>query len=189
MNHPTPRSSPAKSTFGIVPLILLVIYLYLLTRMILFKGSPIDPGMVKIQLLAWLQQPDLIYTRTVNLIPFQEISRDWSRLSLHPSHTSIQLIGNVLAFIPLGIFIPVLLKRRLLSAVLVLPLSFLLSLAYEVTQLLTGMGIFDVDDLMLNTTGGVIGYAGFAVIVFFVQWFIGTQSAPTTTQHTSKSGI
>lgn len=187
-HHDTAHSSSHKSNLRIIPFILLVAYLYLLTRMILFKGSPIDPGMVKAELMVWLQQPDLIHTRTVNLTPFHEIARDWNRLSLHPQGTSIQLVGNVLAFIPLGIFIPVLLQSRLLSAVMVLPLSLLLSLAYEVTQLLTGMGIFDVDDLMLNTAGGVIGYAGFVAAAFCGQWFTGTRPAPAAAHSDPQSG-
>jgi glycopeptide antibiotics resistance protein len=35
---------------------------------------------------------------------------------------------------------------------------FLVSLGFEVAQLVTGIGIFDIDDLILNVTGGIIGY-------------------------------
>lgn len=178
-NHTSP-GNPYKHSLQIIPLILFVAYLYLLTQIILFKGGPVDPGIIKVQLMAWLQQPDLIYTRTINLTPFQEITRDWHRLSLHPSGTSIQLIGNVLAFFPLGIFIPVLLRHPLWSGVLVLPISLLLSLGYEVTQLLTGIGIFDVDDLMLNTAGGVIGYLAFMTAVLCGKWLIGAKSSSVT---------
>ncbi|WP_260440996.1 VanZ family protein [Parageobacillus thermoglucosidasius] len=33
-----------------------------------------------------------------------------------------------------------------------------LSLTYEMIQLLFGLGSFDVDDLILNTLGGILGY-------------------------------
>jgi glycopeptide antibiotics resistance protein len=36
-------------------------------------------------------------------------------------------------------------------------LSFSLSLCFEVTQLLLCIGTFDVDDLILNTSGGMVG--------------------------------
>lgn len=58
----------------------------------------------------------------------------------------------------------------------VLFLSFLLSLGYEVTQLLTGMGIFDVDDLMLNTLGGMIGYVLYIVLLVLNRLFTGGRS-------------
>ena len=42
--------------------------------------------------------------------------------------------------------------------------SFDLSLAIEIIQLLTRVGSFDVDDLILNTLGGVIGYILCAIV-------------------------
>jgi glycopeptide antibiotics resistance protein len=35
--------------------------------------------------------------------------------------------------------------------------GFLISLGYETMQLLTGLGVFDVDDLILNTAGAFVG--------------------------------
>lgn len=151
----------------------LIIYLYLLTKLILFKGGAVDFEVVRVQLRAFLHQPDLIHTRTVNLTPFQEISRDWNSLSLHRPGTAIHLVGNVMAFIPLGVFIPILMGNKLLSGANVFLSSLLLSLGYEVTQLLTGMGIFDVDDLMLNTLGGVIGYILFTMALGMKRLLIG----------------
>jgi len=161
--------------FRLIPTIALLIYLYLLTRIILFKGHPIDPGLIQSQLTLWLQHPEVIHTRTINLTPFQEITRGWNRLSLHPTGTSLQLIGNLFAFVPLGILIPLLLRHRLSSGILVLLCSLLLSLGYEVIQLLTGIGIFDVDDLMLNTFGGVTGYILFAIPALTVKWLLQTK--------------
>ncbi|HEY2495187.1 MAG TPA: VanZ family protein [Paenibacillus sp.] len=43
------------------------------------------------------------------------------------------------------------------SFVNVFILSLSLSLCFEVTQLLLFIGIFDVDDLILNTSGGIVG--------------------------------
>ena len=66
--------------------------------------------------------------------------------------------GNLLGFVPLGILLP-LLFRRFNSLFSVTALVFVVSLSYELIQLCTGLGIFDVDDLILNTAGGVIGFA------------------------------
>ncbi|QOS76793.1 VanZ family protein [Paenibacillus sp. JNUCC31] len=151
----------------------LIIYLYLLTKLILFKWHTMDWDFVWIQLMTIAQQPELIHTRTVNLTPFQEILRDWHSLTLHRPGTTIHLLGNVMAFIPLGIFIPVLMGNKLLSGAKVLVLSLLLSFAFEVTQLLTGMGIFDVDDLMLNTFGGMIGYVLYTMLIGIKRLIVG----------------
>jgi glycopeptide antibiotics resistance protein len=85
--------------------------------------------------------------------------------------------GNIVSFIPLGVFVPVLSRHPpMLKRVLIF--AFLLSLAFEVTQVLLHAGIFDVDDIMLNILGAVVGY----VFVLIVQAHM-----PTTT-HSSWAG-
>ncbi|WP_433750412.1 VanZ family protein [Paenibacillus amylolyticus] len=180
------QNNQKKSKHYFLWIAVFIIYLYLLTKLILFKGSLVDFDIVKVRLMAFLQQPDLIHTRTVNLTPFQEISRDWNSLSLHRPGTAIHLVGNILAFIPLGIFIPVLMGNKLFSGVKVFLLSLLLSLGYEVAQLLTGMGIFDVDDLMLNTLGGLIGYIVFTMVSGLKKVLVGGKSRVTTKKYNSK---
>ena len=44
-------------------------------------------------------------------------------------------------------------------------LGFSFSLLVECTQLVTRVGTFDVDDLMLNTLGGCLGYALHRLVV------------------------
>ncbi len=74
----------------------------------------------------------------------------------------INIIGNVIAFMPFGFLLPLLNKKyRRFFYIAFLCLMF--SLAAEVIQLLTQVGIFDVDDLLLNTTGGILGYLLFAI--------------------------
>ncbi|WP_145336160.1 VanZ family protein [Paenibacillus xylanexedens] len=170
------RNEIKSNPFRIVWIALFVIYLYLLTKLILFKGGAVDAGLVWDRLMALLRQPDLIHTRTVNLTPFQEIKRDWHSLSLHRPGTAIHLAGNILVFVPFGIWVTGLARHSFFAGIHVLFLSFLLSLGYEVTQLLTGMGIFDVDDLMLNTIGGMIGYVLYIVLLVLNRLFTGGRS-------------
>jgi len=70
--------------------------------------------------------------------------------------------GNIIGFIPLGILLPMVFPflRRWWRLTLCV---FCLSLSFETFQLLTGVGVFDVDDLILNTTGGLIGYIFYVV--------------------------
>ncbi|HRH50106.1 MAG TPA: VanZ family protein [Panacibacter sp.] len=67
------------------------------------------------------------------------------------------LAGNIVGFIPLGILFPLLFPffRSIWKTTL---LVFVISLAFESIQLCTGLGIFDVDDLILNVAGGLTGY-------------------------------
>ena len=69
----------------------------------------------------------------------------------------LNIFGNVLAFMPFGFFLPVIWVRTRHWYITVL-LSFAMSLLVETMQLVGKVGSFDVDDLILNTLGGVIGY-------------------------------
>lgn len=80
----------------------------------------------------------------------------------------INVVGNVVAFMPFGFLVPVLYREQRREAthnghyfrsfLFVTMLGFLLSLGVETIQLITKVGCFDVDDLMLNTLGVVLGY-------------------------------
>lgn len=76
------------------------------------------------------------------------------------------LLGNLLGFIPFGFLLPLLISffRNLFK---ILVAGFLLSLGYETIQLVFDLGIFDVDDLILNTAGVLIGFIIFALAYFF----------------------
>ena len=69
----------------------------------------------------------------------------------------VNLVGNVLAFLPLGIMLPIL-NRKDVRCLRVLTSALLLSGLIEFLQLTYRVGIFDVDDIFLNTVGAVLGY-------------------------------
>ena len=93
-----------------------------------------------------------------NLILFQEIRRFIKyRLILGTAAVVINVAGNVAVFVPLGFALPVLFER-IKSFLQVLILSFSISLLAETMQLVLKVGCFDVDDLLLNTIGGCVGY-------------------------------
>lgn len=95
-----------------------------------------------------------------NLVLFQEIKRFWiyrEQLGMYAVFTN--LIGNVLIFVPLGFFMPMASRHRSFIAACVS--SFLLSLGVETFQLITKVGSFDVDDILLNTIGGALGFIMF----------------------------
>lgn len=92
-----------------------------------------------------------------NLLPFKEIQRFWQyRFQLGFRAVFTNLVGNILIFIPFGFFLPLASKFRNLATTVFM--SFGLSLLVEMIQFMTRVGSFDVDDLILNTLGGLIGY-------------------------------
>ena len=93
-----------------------------------------------------------------NLRPFREILRFIRyRETIGSVRVMLNLAGNVLGFIPFGFFVPMhFRKTRKWNIVLLLSMEF--SIVIEVLQLLLKVGSCDVDDVLLNTLGGVLGY-------------------------------
>ena len=97
-----------------------------------------------------------------NLVLFKEIKRFWNyRKQLGIFSTAANLLGNVLIFLPFGFFMPMASEYKSFLGTTVYSLS--LSLVIEITQLFMKVGSFDVDDLLLNTIGGMLGYIAFTV--------------------------
>ncbi len=97
-----------------------------------------------------------------NLVLFKEIGRFLRYrhlLGWYP--VCANLLGNILIFVPFGMLVPMLSKKYKRFWCVAL-LSFELSLAVELIQLLTKVGSCDVDDMLLNTIGGMLGYAVYA---------------------------
>lgn len=118
------------------------------------------------------------YGRTVmyldykyNLKPFREIRRFWVyRGQLGLESVVVNLFGNVLAFVPYGMVLPMLSEKKR-NFFLVTLLTFEFSLVIETTQLITKAGCFDVDDLILNTLGGVLGYMLYKILIGCKKWW------------------
>lgn len=86
-----------------------------------------------------------------NLTPFNEMFRYniGSKLFIK------NVLGNIILFMPYGFFNAYYLKLK--SPYTILGLSFLVSITIESTQLLIGR-VFDIDDIILNIIGGIIGF-------------------------------
>jgi len=99
-----------------------------------------------------------------NIIPFREITRFIEyRKKLGWFAVIVNLGGNIAAFVPFGCMLPALVKRlRYFHKIFLL--SFFFSFCIETTQLITKVGCFDVDDMILNTLGGILGFTCFFII-------------------------
>lgn len=95
----------------------------------------------------------------LELIPFADIIGIIADAIAHHHGAGIilNIIGNILLFVPLGLFLPLFwsyfnrAKRTILF-------GFGMSLSIELIQLVAG-GVTSVDDLILNTVGAALGFA------------------------------
>lgn len=69
----------------------------------------------------------------------------------------INVLGNIILFIPLGIILKY--YFSFLRNGHIIFIGIFTSLSFELIQLATNWGIFDVDDLLLNTIGTILGIA------------------------------
>ena len=106
---------------------------------------------------------NLTRTYHYNLVPFLEIKRFIIyRKKLGMTAVVVNLLGNVAAFLPFGFFLPFLSQKNRSFAYVTL-ISFEFSLLIECIQLVSKVGSFDVDDMILNTLGATLGY-----VLFFI---------------------
>jgi len=98
-----------------------------------------------------------------NLVPFKEIKRFWQyRETIGYFGVITNLAGNVIGFVPFGFILPII-QRNTRTLFFIGFSGFSLSLSVECIQLIFKVGIFDVDDLILNTAGAILGYLMFVV--------------------------
>lgn len=91
----------------------------------------------------------------VQLVPFATIRAD---CAMGGRAFVVNILGNLAVLVPFGILAAEALGRRA-SWWRVGLLAGGLSLAVEVGQYLTGARVADVDDVLMNTASGLIGYA------------------------------
>ena len=103
----------------------------------------------------------------MNLVPFYTIGNYWRvvrRWEFTPLfyHCIINLAGNVFLFIPIGWFLSAIWQSQRKFPVFLLTCTLCIA-AVEVLQLFTLLGSLDIDDLILNLSGMVLGYLIFII--------------------------
>lgn len=124
-------------------IIIFIAYLAILLRLVVFR-NPLESALVG-----------------ENLMPFETILM---YLNGKPSLmiAIFNLVGNIALFIPLGIFASLLFRKAAWWHILIGGALF--SFVLETLQLILQVGSFDVDDILLNTLGVMLGYALSAAI-------------------------
>lgn len=120
---------------------------------------------------------------TTQLVPFQfikdimvtvsfEITNINDLINVFKHSTMYTILFNIVLTLPFGIYLRYIFKKKWYHSIIY---TFLLSLFFELTQLSGLYGIyprpyrlFDVDDLMINTLGGLIGHILTPLVTFFI---------------------
>lgn len=93
------------------------------------------------------------FSRSLNLIPFNDIIQGY--------YNSLDVWGNVILFVPLGIYFGLLFKgsKTYKSIIYMAGISFF----FELFQYICAIGASDVTDIITNTLGGVMG-----ILVYYI---------------------
>ena len=113
--------------------------------------------------------------RMIKLIPFSTISNFLSKDRIRHVFTVTNLLGNIVLFIPLGMYFMLFSKdKKTKKSVLWI---CLISTTVELIQYAFKLGVGDIDDVILNTLGGYLGIVIYQILLSRLKEFI-TYFAP-----------
>ena len=107
----------------------------------------------------------------INLLPFKVIFETAVEVYINNNMTYfvINLLGNILIFLPVGILCPILWKN--VGLLKTAGIGALISLVIEVSQLFVGRAC-DIDDIILNASGAVIGFLIYRVLNRYIDFSV-----------------
>lgn len=113
-------------------------------------------------------QLDLQMRSYVNIIPLVETIKMFQDNFMGIGNSLYNVIGNILLFVPLGFAVPLLFKNHNKFFEVVL-YGFIASFSIELLQYLTCTNFTDIDDIIFNTLGTLIGFFIFNIFIFIVE--------------------
>ena len=145
------------------------VYIFILISVLVFK---FPTGMVKNALLGLLEGKEL-YRSPMQLVPFKTIIEYAKNVHSLTDWFIKNLACNIIMFLPMGFFVPSMIEDKgikvdgkRISAFAVTTMSgFLFSVVIELVQYITCLGLCDIDDVILNTVGGILGYFVYCMLI------------------------
>lgn len=137
--------------------VFLLLYIILLLYSLIFKNiSPFE-----------LFDSNRVYYRSVNVMPFYTIISYLSgSQNVPPIVVLSNIFGNIILFVPFGIYFQILYKRKIRNNMLII---FLITMFVEMFQFIFGLGAIDVDDIILNCSGGLVGILVYKILSYFMK--------------------
>ncbi len=131
----------------------LAFYIILFLSIVVFKYvSPLE-----------LFNGNRIIFRGMNLLPFRTI-KGYLTGTFYVSQSVVlkNVLGNIVLFVPLGIYLQLFKKdKKILPSIFWV---FGISTSVEIIQFVLAIGSADVDDILLNCTGGIIGILFYKIL-------------------------
>ena len=144
-----------KKTNIVREIILFIFFVYFLFLLLLtiFKGGRIE---FSNQFNSFMYREHGLLG-IINIVPIKETINTFMHSETGMRNSLRNLIGNILVFMPLGFFMP-LLFDKFNNLKKVLKVGCLSSLAIELSQLFVGSNVCDIDDVIYNTLGALAGF-------------------------------
>lgn len=142
----------------VISLFILIAYCAFLLKVMVFKIVPnITAGQVMLNFGGTAKgQPNFVPFATI--LPYLIGANGWIIGGLN-------LVGNIALLVPIGFLVPLVYRNMTVKKSLALAVAFGLSI--EIMQVMLRVGIFDIDDVILNAFGVMIGYWAFT---FLAKW-------------------
>lgn len=130
-----------KKVFKTMFFIVFIFYICFLLSNILFKYvSPLE-----------LFHKDRYFSRSLNIFPFRDL--------LDGNFNKLDIYGNIILFLPLGVYIGILMSN--IKIYKKIGIIIVMSLFLEIFQYVFGIGASDITDVITNTVGGIIGLGSY----------------------------
>lgn len=140
-------------------ILILIIYSILLTTLLLFDSNYGRFIFSNRKMQIFSKEHFQLYS---NFIPFKTIYTFIERFfngTINKNIVVTNILGNIIAFAPFGILIPIIFKEKFNNIKNFTLLMIGIILCVEIIQFITLKGTFDVDDLILNLLGTIITYS------------------------------
>jgi glycopeptide antibiotics resistance protein len=145
----------------VIPTIILIAYCAILIKVMVFKDIPtIRIGSLMLNFAGTNagHGPNFVPFKTI--VPYLLGDKGWII-------AGVNLVGNVALLVPLGFLAPLVSRNTTWKQSLAL--GVLAGLSIEVMQTVLRVGIFDIDDCILNALGVMIGYYTFAILAKWIR--------------------
>jgi len=145
----------------VIATLVLLAYCAILIKVMVFKDIPtIRIGSLMLNFAGTNAGHAPNYVPFTTIVPYLLGFKGWII-------AGVNLVGNVALLVPIGFLVPFV--HRSMTWKKSLALGVVAGLAIEVMQSVLRVGIFDIDDVILNALGVVLGYAAFATLADWIR--------------------
>ena len=145
----------------VISTLVLIAYCAILIKVMVFKDIPtIRVGSLMLNFAGTNagHAPNFVPFKTI--VPYVLGFKGWII-------AGVNLVGNIALLVPIGFLVPFVYRNMTWKRSVVL--GVVAGLFIEVTQTVLRVGIFDIDDVILNALGVLIGYAAFAILAKWIR--------------------